>query len=286
MDPKASRSARTAADTAVRVSAIVVAHDSAAAQPLELCLRAALADPWVDELVLVDAGQSPELASRLRGLKADRRDIVLIGAPGSAAEARNRGAAAARGRWLLFLDPALVMQAGAVARLVSAGRTAASPWIVGGKVLDAKGRERGEARGPAPTLQSAFADALGMARRPAPFGDRAAPVGVVGGAMMLIPRDDFVGLGGFQNAALEPLEAFDLCQRAAAAGGEVRFAPRAEGVQIAPARRGGRGRSMTRLLGRNARGPMERFGVALSAPALQALWGFRQAVAALFRRRR
>jgi len=279
MDPKATRSKTATAGTDARVSAIVVVTHEAASASLDLCLRSVLADPWVDELILVDCGAPPAVASMLRALRADRRDVTLLRMPEplGMAEARNRGVAQARGRWLLFVQPNLALQRGAVARMVAAGRSAASPWIVGGRVLDAKGRERIDARGPLPTVGSTLAAALGWRRKTPAAGALPTRVAAVGGQMMMTPRADFVGLGGFDDSDLEPAEALDLCRRATDAGGQVRFAPRAEGVEFAsgapvgPAAAGRAARGLSRYLARAARTPRERAAVLLAAPLIGGL---------------
>ncbi|MFZ4600965.1 MAG: hypothetical protein ACOYM8_00825 [Caulobacterales bacterium] len=293
MDPKATRSTSATTETDVRVSAIVVVTQDAGSASLDLCLRSVLSDPWVDELILVDAGADAQIGSTMRALKADRRDVMLMRVPAAigVAEARNRAVIHARGRWLLFVQPNVALQRGAVARMVAAGRSAASPWIVGGRVLDAKGRERLDARGPLPTLGSSFAAAVGLRRKaPAP-GALPTLVAAVGGQMMMTPRADFVGLGGFDDSELEPAEAFDLCRRAADAGGQIRFAPRAEGVEFSANSRAGAAaagraaRGLSRYLARAARTPRERAAVAMFSPLMAALMVLRGIVEGLRRRR-
>ena len=87
-------------------------------------------------LVIVDAGNAPGVSSSLRALNMDRRDVKLVTAPlgASAGAAANLGAEQARGRWLLFLAPNVVLQRGAAERLAAAGGGAKAPWIVGGKL--------------------------------------------------------------------------------------------------------------------------------------------------------
>lgn len=293
MDPKATRSKSTSTDADVRVSAIVVVAREAASSSLDLCLRSVLADPWVDELIVVDCGAPPVIASALRALRADRRDVVLLKSPSELglAEARNGAVLQARGRWLLFVQPNVALQRGAVARMVAAGRSAASPWIVGGRVLDAKGRERGDARGPLPTIGSSFAAAFGWRRKAPAAGALPTLVPAVGGQLMMTPRADFVALGGFDDRDVEPVEALDLCRRAADAGGQVRFAPRAEGVEFALNTRGGaaaagrQARGLSRYLARAARTKRERAAVALATPLIGAIMVLRGAVTSLLRRK-
>ena len=77
----------TAATLEPRVSAIVVVQNAkpgpGRASPLDLCLRGALAEPSVEELIIVDLGKEPEVSSALRAFQADRRDVKLVTAPNS-----------------------------------------------------------------------------------------------------------------------------------------------------------------------------------------------------------
>src|SRR6185312_11053587 len=124
--------------------------------------RSALAEPWIDDLVIVDAGNPAPVSSALRALQADRRDVRVAQASGDAgfAEAANVGAELARGRWLLFLDPHVVLQRGAVARMAAAGGGGQTPWIVGGRLTDTTGRDKPAARAGALNTWSAVAVAM------------------------------------------------------------------------------------------------------------------------------
>lgn len=260
MEPKASRQTAQAADAATRVSAVLTACPTG--RTLDLALRAALADPWIDEVVIVDTGAPPALASHLRALKADRRDVALIQAKGvTFAEAANLAAGKARGRWLLFLDPSVVVKRGAAQRLVAAARGSNSPWAVSGRLLDSKGRERPSVRRRLPTPLSVLFGAGRLTRAPK-AQTLSIPVCAVGGAMVLTPRKDFLALGGFGDSASMEAETLDLCRRIGESGGEVRYAPRAEAVQLgagvggaSPAREA---QGLASYLRRTARSPWER----------------------------
>ncbi|MBK6702433.1 MAG: glycosyltransferase [Caulobacteraceae bacterium] len=105
------------------MSAVVVAHkvrpNSSGRAPLDLCLRSALAEEWIDDLVIVDHDNDEDISSTLRAFEADRRDVhvVKVDPSLSTAAAANVGAEAALGRWLLFLNADVVLQRGAVSRL-------------------------------------------------------------------------------------------------------------------------------------------------------------------------
>jgi GT2 family glycosyltransferase len=275
MDPKAQRARTADIEPDARVSAIIVAHGDK--RPIDLCQRSVLAETWVDELILVDAGLSLAEASRLRAFQADRRDVSLLKAPAgsTAPAARNFAAAHARGRWLLFVDPDVTLRRGAVEQLLRAGRDAPSPWVAGPRVVDTRGRERLEGRPRPPTLSSALFRAAGLKPRPLLVDHRPALVEAVSAAALLTPRADFVALGGFDEQGMEPYEAMDLCRRAITAGGEVRFAPEAEAVQYdrAPDLQPASGRSLSRFLRKSARTPLAQAAAAALSPLVHLVAG-------------
>lgn len=291
MDKFPSRERATSQTLAPRVSAIVVVAGVRAnqSQPLDLCLRSALAEPWIDDLVVVDHGlNDPEISGALRALQADRRDVKLLsaGANATAAAAANLGAQYALGRWLLFLDCDVVLQRGAVARMAAAGGGARTPWIVGGRLTDTEGRERRAARVGALNAWSAIAVAMDWSAPPrkrakAEDADAPANVAAVSGAFMLIPRSDFQQLGGFDEGFPTEAADLDLCRRAADAGGSVLFQPEAAGVQFARTAANGRKRaqSLARFAAKSAKTPAQRMFAAVAGPALATLMALKDFIA-------
>jgi GT2 family glycosyltransferase len=286
--PSRERAAATALEP--RVTAIVVARNVRAGpsgqSPLDLCLQSAQAEPWIDDLVIVDHGNSDSVSSGLRSLHLDRRDVTVVRADPalSAAAAANLGALQARGRWLLFLDPDVVLQRGAVARLAAAGGGAHTPWIVGGRLTDSEGRERRAARRGALNTWSAIPVALGVgsvAPRRRKDVLAATPVAAVSGAFMLIPRDDFHKLNGFDPDFMSDFADLDLCRRAAAAGGSVLFQPDASGVQFSGATRrsGKQAQGLAMFAVKSARTPIEKAFAVIAGPAIATLIALRDFVA-------
>ncbi|MBL8547607.1 MAG: glycosyltransferase family 2 protein [Hyphomonadaceae bacterium] len=297
MDRHPSRARSANATLEPRVTAIVVAHKVCASAsgraPLDLCLRSALAEDWIDELVIVDHDNAEEISSTLRAFRADRRDVHVVTADPSlsTAAAANVGAEAALGRWLLFLNADVVLQRGAVARLAAAGGEAKQPWIVGGRLLDLEGRERQAARAGSLNTFSAIAVAVQWPARPARARrreDAATKVGAVSGALMLIPRGDFVQLSGFDEQFDTDCADLDLCRRAVAAGGSVLFQPDASGVQFefAQARKSRKVQGLTRFAVKSAQTPLEKAFASVAGPALVVLLTLRDLVAGKPRKNR
>lgn len=286
MDKFPSRERSASATLAPRVSAIVVAGRGRGkdARLLDLCLRSALAEPWIDDVVVVNHRAPEAVASRLRALQADRRDVKLVDGAGAATAvaAANLGAAHAHGRWLLFLDGHVVLQRGAVARMAAAGGEAQAPWIVGGRLSDTRGRARQVTRTGSLNAWSALAVALhwrGLARRKQ--RDEPAKVAAVSGAFMLIPRGDFQSLGGFDEAFITDAADLDLCRRASDAGGNVLVQPAAAGVQFEGAPMHGRkqAQGLALFASKSAKTPVQRAFALIAGPALGVLVALRDFVA-------
>ncbi len=304
MDPKASQQRAQRIRDDVRVTAIVVTRHTG--QPLELCLRSVLAEPWIDEVVIVDNGNPGPVASALRALQADRMDVSLVPvkrAVGRAAAA-NLGAKKAAGRWLLFIDPSVVLQRGAVERMVVVGHHARSPWIVGGRLTDSDGCEQRAARAGALTAWSAASVALGLgaeaieaadgkgkrgspskrAAKPAPpallVEEEPIPVASVSASFMLIPREDFETLGGFDEGYVSDAQDLDICRRAGEAGGAVLLLPAASAVRFSPSRRANAGRreaqGLARFAAKAARTPAQRVFAVFAPPVIGLLLMFRR----------
>lgn len=288
--PSRERAATVALEP--RVSAIVVVRNQSAKPngqaPLDLCLRSALAEPLIDDLVIVDQNNAPAVSAMLRALRADRRDVTVVEALANAtnAAAANLGAEHARGRWLLFLDPDVVLQRGAVERMAKAGDKAQAPCIVGGRLTDLEGRERRLTR-EALSAFSAIAVAMDLPapkrkrRKKADEPNAPSRVAAVSGAFMAIPRRDFQLLDGFDEAFKTDCADLDLCRRAAAAGGAILFHPAASGVQFLRKQAGGRrqAQGLARFVERSAKTPLEKAFAVIAEPALAVLVGLRDFVA-------
>lgn len=293
MDKFPSRERTTSVSVEPRVSAVVVVRNLQklpGQAPLDLCLRSVLAEPMIDDVVIVDQRNAPEVSAALRALQADRRDVKVIAAPQNATygAAANLGAREARGRWLLFLEPNVVLQRGAVARMATAGDEAHRPCIVGGRLTDLEGRERRAARAGALNAFSAIALAMDLSpakpkRVQAKSDEKNAParVAAVSGAFMAIPRRDFQALNGFDEEFKTDCADLDLCLRAAAAGGAILFHPAAAGVQFARGQESGRkqAQGLARFVMRSAKTGPEKAFAAVAEPALATLLALKNLIA-------
>jgi len=147
------------------------------------------------------------------------------------ADACNVGARAARGEFLLFLNPDAEDRGGGIAALLDVARSHPEAAILTARQVDGTGRAQ-KVFDSFPSLWTLFGPAraalrlLVPGRYPDPRGTRAAYAEVdwVSGSALLIRRRVFDALDGFCNGYWMYSEDVDLCRRARTAGHAVAFA--------------------------------------------------------------
>ncbi len=225
--------------TAKRPSLAVIMVSYRTGEVLFDALDAVLAEPLVNEIVLVNHDNPPEHVERLVTLSEENSRLKLVHTFENQGFARgcNRGARDARSDYLLFLNPDTLVPHGAAARLLDTAVTVKEPSVIGARLIGEDGAEQRGARRGELTFASAIVGFLGIAnlvpgwrdihREGEPLPDEAMPVPAVSGAAMLISRRSFDELAGFDERYFLHVEDLDICKRVRALGGEVIFEPRA-----------------------------------------------------------
>lgn len=205
-----------------------------------------LAEPLVDEFIVVDNGSSPEDEITLRQIAEREPRFRLIQGHGNIGFARgcNMAARTAKGRHLVVLNPDAYLQPGCISSLIAGSKNQPSPCVVGARVLNEDGSEqRGSRRGEVTPVTALLSFShLSVAARflrkyEIHLEDEAlpsAPVSVptISGACFHMTREDFNALGGFDERYFLHVEDIDLCWRARRMGGSVVFAPEATVVHL------------------------------------------------------
>ncbi|MDB5459067.1 MAG: glycosyl transferase [Caulobacteraceae bacterium] len=200
-----------------------------------------LAEPLVDEFVVVDNGSTPEDEATLRAIAEHEPRFRLVQGHGNIGFARgcNLGARTAKGHHLVILNPDAYLQQGCIASLIQAAKSFPSPCVVGARVLNSDGTEqRGGRRGevtPVTTLLSFSHLSLSLRlfrkfeihMEDQLLPDRPIAVPTISGACFYMSREDFQKLGGFDERYFLHVEDVDLCWRARRMGGSVVFQPAA-----------------------------------------------------------
>ncbi|MBL9201321.1 MAG: glycosyltransferase family 2 protein [Opitutaceae bacterium] len=188
-------------------------------QAMLASLRATLPAGLAHEIILVDDGSTDGTRAWLESLSADPAIRVVLNERNLGyAAANNRGAAVARGEFLALLNNDLVLQSGWWEPMVDAHRAlGARAGLVGNVQLNA----RTGAVDHAGLVVNICGKPVHTSARPhfilrflRPF--RRSPA--VTGACVLLTRDLWQRLGGFDEGFFNGGEDIDLCFRAAAAG--------------------------------------------------------------------
>jgi GT2 family glycosyltransferase len=227
-----------------KVSVVMVVYMTGEA--LQQSIECVLADPLVDELVIVDNGSTRMEAARLKRLSDSDKRVRLITGQGNVGFARgaNLGARGAAGDTIVFLNPDAFLQPGCIAELARAIEGRPVPALVGGRVLNADRTEQRGARRGDITPMSALMSLSHLARRiPAwrryevHWESEAPPetviaVPTISGACFCMRREDFDIVQGFDEGYFLHVEDVDLCWRVRQTGGIVLFQPKAEVIHL------------------------------------------------------
>jgi N-acetylglucosaminyl-diphospho-decaprenol L-rhamnosyltransferase len=205
---------RSAAMIASCLSAVA---RSAPRKPLEVIV---VDNASPDETVAVAAGAAPDVT------------IVQQARNGGFADGCAAGANAASGRWLLFLNPDTVIAEDAIEALLICASEHPSAGIIGGRFVHEDGRNDPRSWWGKPSLWSAvcFASTLSTflagsrlfdPESPRPWTadlDETREVPTVSGAFMLVKREAWDRLGGFDSRFFLYGEDTDFCLRAVGMG--------------------------------------------------------------------
>lgn len=208
------------AEPADGIGVVVVSHFSAST--LAECLGRVLNADAVTDVVVVDNGSGDDTVAIARRIaEADPRLRIRLNPdnPGFAV-ACNQGAAALDTPWLAFVNPDLMVELDTLVRLREVARSQPRLGLVGADQVDAEGVADPAARRREPRLRTVLRggggrDSVAIAVDPM---QSVQPVDAVSGALMLMPRELFGPLGGFDEGYRLHVEDVDLCRRVRDAG--------------------------------------------------------------------
>ncbi|MEM9251704.1 MAG: glycosyltransferase family 2 protein [Planctomycetota bacterium] len=147
----------------------------------------------------------------------------------------NRAAAAARGKYVLLLNPDTRIEPDALAELWHAAEARPGVGGVGGITLHEDGSIEASCAQPGPTYRVALLNAIGLGRycrSVIEIPDAPVRARVLSGAFMMLPRELWNELGGFDESYFLYNEETDLCLRVAEHGRELWLIPSARLVHL------------------------------------------------------
>ena len=208
------------------IVAVVVSHRSAST--LDDCLLRLRGAHGVAQIRVVDnASDDATLEIVQRHALADPR-LRFIANPDNPgfAVACNQGAAASDAPWLAFVNPDLRVRPDSLARLRAHALALPAPALLGADLLGEDGVRDGAARRRDPDFAAMLRAPVSASRLELAMDVVQAlqPVDAVSGALMLMPRSLFAGIGGFDEGYRLHAEDLDLCRRARQAGARVAVA--------------------------------------------------------------
>lgn len=220
----------------IPLAVVIVTYDSAA--EIAACLESVVGRtaPHPIEVVVVDNASTdgtPELVRR----RFPEVRVVESGGNLGFARANNLGVAATAGPLVLLLNPDTIVPAGAIPRLVAGLLRHPEAAAAGPRLVDELGRAElsfgprispwGEVR--QKLLLSLYnREVPGAVRRVDRLTRTPGERPWVSGACLLIRREDWNAVGGFDERFVMYTEDVDLCQSLIARGRTIRFVPDAE----------------------------------------------------------
>lgn len=225
---------------ALRVTAVLVAHDGARWLPRTLAALAAQTRP-VDHVVAVDTGSDDDSADLLRAALGAGRVHVVDRRTGFGAAVRTgleQAPEAAAGDWVWLLHDDSAPRPDALEHLLDAAAASAQVGVVGPKLVSWDDPTRLVEAGVSVSRGGRRSSGVGDDERDQGQHDHRTDVLAVGTAGLLVQRDLYDRLGGFDPALRLLRDDVDLCWRAHLAGRRVVLAPRAVVADAQAATRG------------------------------------------------
>lgn len=220
-----------------RISVVMVSYFTGPS--LMESVPAVLADSDILELIIIDNGNTVSARERLWALAKNERRVRLVQGQGNVGFGRacNYGARLAKGDYILFLNPDAVIEKGTAMAMAECGDGLTQPWIAGGNLQTVNGVEQRGSRRSALTPMSAVVSFTPLHKLPGfksvhlehlPLPDGPVEMPIVSGACMMVDRESFDMLGGFDERYFLHVEDIDICRRAKLSGGDVFFVPDAK----------------------------------------------------------
>lgn len=212
-----------------QVSVVVVNYN--AGKLLSRCVEAALGSSLPVELVLCDNASSDDSVRQVMQRHPQVRLIANDSNIGFAAAA-NKGLEAARGKWLLLLNPDCILQPDTLERMLAVLEQHPEAGTAGCRIVNPDGSEQRGCRRNLPTLTSGWRKAFGRQTSNAavdlhtqPLPDGPIHVEAISGAFMLIRRQALEEVGRLDERYFLHCEDLDWCRRFLDAGWKVLFVP-------------------------------------------------------------
>ena len=208
-----------------QIGVVVVTYNSA--ETVQRCLRSIHANPAVSRIVVIDNHSSDGTAAQVQEVAFDEPRLRFFrnGSNHGFAMACNQGASALAEPWVAFINPDVYLEPDTLTRLLAHAVERAGAGLLGVELHDVNNE----------TDRNSRRQDISLSRLLRDIGDRDSVyveadgqplqrVEAVSGALMLMPSNLFVKLGGFDEEFRMHAEDLDMCRRVRDAGYEVLIA--------------------------------------------------------------
>lgn len=223
--------------SSTQLSLDVVVVNYNAGDLLRRCIESVLASTGVAvRCFLVDNDSADESLQQLEMALGARQDLILVRNSENKgfSAAVNQGAALGQSEWLLLLNPDAWVQPNALAMFLAVALKQPSAGLLGPLVVNPDGSEQRGCRRDLPKPADALVQALKLYRlfpgldfnhtaRTLP--DKTVKVPAISGSCMLVRRQAFEQINGFDEGYFLHFEDLDFCARMQASSWDVLFVP-------------------------------------------------------------
>jgi N-acetylglucosaminyl-diphospho-decaprenol L-rhamnosyltransferase len=204
------------------IGVVVVSHNNEST--IARCLTTVRSDPMVSRVVVVDNASIDNTAGQVQSVNdMDKRVRFFRNRNNRGfAQACNQGASALAEPWVAFVNPDVYIEPDTLTRLLQHATERPGAGMLGVELVDSHGGVDPNSRRQDVSLRQLFKD---RGSRDSLYttsdGTAVQRVEAVSGALMLMPSNLFVKLGGFDETFRLHAEDLDLCRRVREAGYEV-----------------------------------------------------------------
>jgi N-acetylglucosaminyl-diphospho-decaprenol L-rhamnosyltransferase len=217
----------------MRVDFIIVAFRSR--DELPGCLDSVQAEGLTDAQIVVVDNASPDDSGKVARAHRSKPRLIASETNLGFGGGCNLGAKSSDAEALFFPNPDARLEPGVARKLVAALEADPAVAVIGPRVIDPTGESRASSAGAEPSIRSSLGHFLLLARIPW-IGRLFPPVYLthgltpcrpdwVSGAAMLVRRDRFDAIGGFDERIHMYMEDVDLCRRLRESGWQVAYEP-------------------------------------------------------------
>jgi N-acetylglucosaminyl-diphospho-decaprenol L-rhamnosyltransferase len=204
------------------IGVVVVSHNNEST--IARCLSAVRSDPMVSRVVVVDNASDDNTAGQVQAVnEVDKRVRFFRNRMNRGfAMACNQGASALAEPWVCFVNPDVFIEHDTLSRLLAHAQERPGAGMLGVELVDQRGDVDPNSRRNDVSLRALLkAGGRRESLYAAPEHEALQRVDAISGALMLMPSNLFVKLGGFDESFRLHAEDLDLCRRVREGGYEV-----------------------------------------------------------------